>query len=32
MCNFEKVVYQENIFPGENSKEEKVYIGISAGN
>ena len=29
MCTSEKVVYQGNIFPIENSKEEKVYIGIS---
>ena len=32
MCNSEKVVYQANIFPMENSKEEKVDIRISAGN
>ena len=30
MCNSEKVVYQANILPMENN--EKVYIGISAGN
>ena len=30
-CNSENVVYQVNIFPMENSKEEKVYTGISAG-
>ena len=32
MCNFEKVVHQENIFPMENSKEKKVYNGISVRN
>ena len=32
MCNSEKVVYQATIFHRENSKKEKVYIGISAGN
>ena len=32
MCNSEKVVNQANIFPMENSKEEKVYFGISAEN
>ena len=31
-CNSKKVVFPANIFPMENSKEEKVYIGISAGN
>ena len=29
--NYEKMVNQANIFPMENSKEEKVYIGISTG-
>ena len=32
MCNLENVVYQANIFSMENSKEEKVYIGILAEN
>ena len=29
MCNLENVVYQENIFPKENKKNLKSYIGIS---
>ena len=28
----QNVVYEANIFPMESSNEEKVYIGISAGN
>ena len=32
MCNSEKVVNQANTFLMENSKEEKAYSGISAGN
>ena len=32
MFNSEKVVYQATIFPIENSKEERVYIRISAEN
>ena len=31
-CNSENVVYQTNIFPNGNCKEEKVYTGISAEN
>ena len=31
-CNSENVIYQVNIFPLENRYDEKVYIGISAGN
>ena len=32
MCNSKKVDNQATIFPGENSKEERIYIGISAEN
>ena len=32
MCNSEKVVFQASNFHMEDCKEEKVYIGISAGN
>ena len=32
MCNSEKVVYKATIFSIENSKAERVYIEISAGN
>ena len=32
MRNSEKVVDQATIFPMENRKVERVYIGISAGN
>ena len=31
-CNPENMVYQAYIFPMENSKDEKVYTGISVGN
>ena len=32
ICDLKKVVDQATIFPMDNIKEEKVYIGISAGN
>ena len=31
ICCSDKVVYQAKIFPAENTKEEKIYFGISAG-